>query len=215
MFHSTVSKSFLIAILGVVSVFIGACGRFNEHKNLRPIYKYAEVKGNVTEGNQINTISRWVFVAQDGSKAVVSEINSVTHFSGQQTSSMRYLREYLHDDSLFIYDSVDSTSIRVALSDPEFKEFNLLPLSASWLLLNHIKSEKSNTDTLTICGYCSKKEIISTGYLWVSGNLPMAIETLNQGIHHSERIVRCVDDTILPKGVFKQPLGYRELVPTR
>ena len=209
--HATLKVTILVSIL----VYIVGCIGCNEQTKQSPPYKFAEIHGQVSGQNQVNTISRLLFIGPDGRKAVVSEIKSVTELWGHKSAETRFLREYLQKDSLFIFDSGDSTCICLSVTDAGFSELNLLPLSASWLLLYTWESENALADTLTICGYNCKKMLISNGYLLIYGNTTMGIETLSQGIRHSERITRCVNDTILPEEIFIHPLGYRELVPTR
>lgn len=209
--HRTFNHGVLVFIL----VFIGGCKGRDEQTKHSPTYNFAEIQGQISETNQINTLRRWFFVGSDGSKAVVSKINSITDLTGHKSYTTRYLHEYLQNDSLFIFDSGDSTCICLALANAGYMELNRLPLSASWLFFKYHKSERKLTDTLTICGYCCNKQNITNGYLWVCGNEPMAIETLNQGISRSERIIRCVNDTILHNGFLEHPLGYRELLPNR
>ena len=208
-------RTFIVAILVSVLAYIVRSSGCNEQAYQNTSCKFAEIQGQVSEPNQVSKIRRWLFVGQDGSKAVVSEINSITEFSDYKSSVTHYLHEYLYDDSLFVYDSSDSTCISLVLEDVSYMELNLFRLSASWLFFNAGKSNNTLTDTLTICGYGCKKMRISDGYLWVSGNESMAIETLNLGISHSERITRYVNDTILPEWFLKHPSGYRELTPNR
>jgi hypothetical protein len=209
--HATLKVTILVSIL----VYIVGCIGCNEQTKQSPPYKFAEIHGQVSGQNQVNTISRLLFIGPDGRKAVVSEIKSVTALWGHKSAETRFLREYLQNDSLFIFDSGDSTCICLSVADAGFSELNLLPLSASWLFFNPVESENTKTDTLAICGYSCTKEHIAGGYLWIYGNTTMAIETINQEINHSERITRCVNDTIFPEGIFNHPLGYRKLVPAQ
>ncbi len=215
MIQALIHRILKVAILvSVLASIVGSSG-CNEQACQNTSCKFVEIQGQFSEPNQVSKISRWLFVGSDGSKAVVSEINSITEFSDYKSSVTHYLHEYMHDDSLFVYDSSDSTCISLILEDVSYMELNLFPLSASWLFFNTGKSDNTLTDTLTICGYGCKKKRIPDGYLWVSGNESMAIETLNQGICHSERISRYVNDTILPDWFLKRPSGYRKLTPNR
>lgn len=207
--HRTTAVILLVSVL----VCIYTCTGCTKHSDLSPGYNFAEVKGQLSEQNQINTIRRLIFIGTDGRKAAFSEIVTLTDLGGHHSSETRFLHEYLYNDTLFIFDSADSTCIRLALANTGFAELNLLPFSAWWIFTDPGKSESTSSDTLTICGFNCKKKSIGNGYLWKCADNTMAIETSSEGFSRTESIIRTVSDTILPKGIFVHPLGYRELVP--
>lgn len=213
MFQSFHLRTTAVTLLVFVLVCFYGCTGCGKHTDQSQAYNFAEIKGQVSEQNQVNTIRRWLFIGADGRKAAISEVVTVTDLWGHKSSETRFLHEYLYNDSLFVFDSGDSTCFQLAMANAGFPELNLLPYSAWWLFVNPGKNENIHADTITICGYNCIKKRIDNGFLWTFGDNSMAIESISIGFSRTESITRIVNDTILPKGIFIHPLGYRELIP--
>ncbi len=203
----------LVALL-LITVVLSCCKENSvSQKNIR--FTYAEVQAHVVEVGRESFISRKMYISPDGKKVVFSEIRSETGFSDYKTTTSRFLSEFLKSDSIFMYDSGDSTCIALAVSDLAQTGINAFPFSAKWLLFYSVNASNSiNTDTLTIAGCLSRKDVVANGYIWICGQQPVAIETNIGGTIHSERITKYKPDTILSESIFRQPLGFRRILPS-
>ena len=214
MLSAFLNRFVFVFTLALISVFNSGC-RDNSADYKNAGFAYAEFQAQVVEVGRESIIKRRLYLSPDGNKAVFSEIRSESGLSGYKTTTLRFLSEYLESDSVFIYDSGDSTCVALAVSDLSEAEIYSIPFSAAWLL--YYKGNTSNsikTDTSTLAGCLSRKQPLADGYLWIHGNQPVAIEINKNGNIRSERIIEYNADTILSEGLFRHPLGFSRLVPS-
>lgn len=151
----------------------------------------------------------------DGLIVVNSTLSTSIGISGDKTITVRYLSEFADGDSLFSYDTGDSSFLAIALSDITNKEITALPYSAYWLICNSGISETTGqTDTMTIAGYHCQRFLAGKGFVWMHDRQPMAFESSFSAGSHYEKVIKFVPDTLLPAGCFKQPPGFRKIAPT-
>jgi len=211
-FHS---KTVAIIALMVISVINTYCtGNSVSSKNTR--FVYAESQAHIVEAGRESLINRKIYTSPDGIKLVNSDIESEAFLSGIKTTVSRTLAEYLIGDSLFSYDSGDSTFLALSVSDLDDCDLRFFPMSAAWLLRSHESNEKSyQKDTLTIAGYTCKKILTSCGCYWIFGNQPMARMGNTGNCNFDESVIRCSTDTNLDDRLFVQPSGFRKVIPEK
>jgi len=213
MFSACHRTLFAFALL-LISVLNCGCTGNSSNPNTMS-FAYAEIQAQVVEVGRESLISRKMYISPDGDKVVFSEIISETGLSDYKTTTSRFLGEYLKNDSVFMYDSGDSTCIALAVSDLAEAEIYTFPMSAAWLLYHKVHNSNSiETDTLTIAGCVSRKELVTDGHMWICGHQPIALETNKNGNIHSERLTRYKSDTILNESLFRQPEGFRKMLPS-
>lgn len=214
MLSAFLNRFVFVFTLALISVINSGC-RDNSADHKDAGFAYAEIQAQVVEVGRESMIKRILYISPDGNKAVFSEIRSESGLSGYKTNTLRFLREYLVMDSVFMYDSGDSTCVALAVTDLAEAEIYSFPFSAVWLLYHKGNTSNSNnTDTSTIAGFLSRKEPLANGYLWIQGDQPVAIELNKNGNIRSERITKYKTDTILSEGLFRQPFGFNRLVPS-
>lgn len=178
-------------------------------------YSFAEIQARLTQGNRQLEIRRRMITDPSGLKAVFSEISTFTQLSGFETTTQHLLCEYLVGDSVFIYDSGDSTNITLSVHDIRDVDTDLFPGSAAWLLIyQSVKKTTSKEDTTNIYGLPCRKELIEGGDIWIYDKQPIAIETSRNGFSHSEKVTMFVTDTVFPESHFRHPQGFRKLIPS-
>ena len=151
----------------------------------------------------------------DGLIVVNSTLSTPIGISGDKTIAVRYLSEFAEGDSLFSYDSGDSSFLAIALSDITNREIAAFPYSAYWLICNNgISQTTGQSDTMTIAGYHCQKFQSGNGFIWMHGRQPMAFETNFSAGSHYEKVLKFVSDTLLPDDCFKQLPGFRKIAPT-
>lgn len=207
-FHS---KTFTIVALILISVINQYCTG-NSEGTKDSSFVYAESRAHIVEAGRESLINRKIYFSPDGIKVVNSDIESKVSLSGIKTSTSRILTEFLIGDSLFIYDSDDSTFLALSVFDD--CDLKILPMSSAWLLRSYECNEKSYlNDTLTIAGYSCKKILTSYGWYWIFGNQPMGRVGNTGNCNFDENIIRCMTDTSLDQRQFVQPPGFRKVVP--
>jgi hypothetical protein len=198
--------------LALISVINSGC-RDNSADHKDAGFAYAEIHAQVVEVGRESMIKRRLYISPDGNKAVFSEIRSESGLSSYKTTTLRFLSEYREKDSVFMYDSGDSTCVALAVSDLAEAEIYSFPFSAAWLLYyKGNTSDSIKTDTSTFAGYLSRKHTVVDGYIWMHGDQPLAIELNKNGNIRSERITKYKTDTIFSEGLFRHPLGFSRLV---
>jgi hypothetical protein len=208
------TKLFSLAALMLISVINSSCTG-NTGNRTKLIFTYAEIHASIIDARREILIKRRIYISPDGDKVVFSEISSETGLAVYKITTSRFVSEYLKNDSIFMYDSGDSTCVVLADSDLAETGIFTFPMSAAWLLYNKVNtSNVIKTDTSTIAGCLSRKELVANGYMWIYGQQPVAIETNKNGNIHSETITRYNADTILSESLFRQPLGFRRLLPS-
>lgn len=148
--------------------------------------------------------------------AVISKIETKKMLSGQPSLSVRYIRDYFDGDSLYIYDTADSSCMVLAAKDISPRNFEAFPYTAWWLLISpEVKSKPDTSDLKIIAGFKCGKSSIKGGLLWNYKQQPMAIEAINNGFLHNENVTIFVTDTIVQDSFFFRPSGYRRIAPYR
>jgi len=131
-----------ILLPAVVFFLAVACRNQARKTGLTTKTLYAEYKGNKTTGSISSTIHRKLFLTDWGeSRLVISEISRITDMGSFRMSSSRKLTELRINDTLFYFDTADSTFWRVSLEEAKKLSEKELPLSALWLIRDW------NTDT--------------------------------------------------------------------
>lgn len=214
MLSAFLNRFVFVFTLALISVINSGC-RDNSADYKNAGFAYAEIQAQVVEVGRESMIKRRLYISPDGNKAVFSKISSESGLSGYKTTTLRFLSEYREMDSVFMYDSGDSTCVALAVSDLAEAEIYSFPFSAAWLL--YYKGNTSNlikTDTSTIAGCLSYKQHLDDGSIWIHGDQPVAIEINKKGKIHSERITKYKADTILSEGLFRHPFGFSRIVPS-
>jgi hypothetical protein len=176
---------------------------------------YAETQARMVINNRESVIKRKLYCSADGVKAVYSDIETTTDISGYKTTGRRTLSEYLIGDSLFIFDSDDSSCMVGTISDFSEANFDFFPLSAAWLLNTKGNDAKPlESDTMTIGGLICRKELLADGSLWKHDNQPMARRANTKNVSYNERVMYCVSDTGFDAKIFMFPIGYSRIVPS-
>jgi len=175
---------------------------------------YAEIKAHITDGDREYLITRQLFTNSRGEKAALSHIQTVSGIADYSSGSLRSLYEYLKNDTLFIYDSGDSTCLTLPINDLTESDVYDFPLSAAWLLWENKSNRKSNSsDTLHIAGCIAQKVPVTNGFIWIWDNQPLAIELSCKENMRSERVIRLAVDTAINNKIFIQPSGFRQMLP--
>ncbi|HPG34062.1 MAG TPA: hypothetical protein PLM34_09415 [Lentimicrobium sp.] len=197
---------------------LAGCKNWHQYKTGLnfPLNIFAQLKGQLSDGEQQIRIERYLATRAQREMAVISKIETKNTLSGHPSLSVRYIRDYFDGDSLYIYDTADSSCMVLAAKDISPQNFEAFPYTAWWLLISpEVKSEPDSADLKFIAGYKCKKTCIKGGVLWNYEQQPMAIETINNGFLHNEIVTIFVTDTIVQDSLFIRPSGYRRIAPYR
>ena len=175
---------------------------------------YAEINAHITDGDREYLITRQLFTNSGGEKAALSHIQTISGIADYSSESLRSLYEYLKNDTLFIYDSGDSTCLTLPTNDLTDSDVYNFPASAAWLLWENKSNSMSNgSDTLHIAGCIAQKVPVNNGFIWIWDNQPLAIELSSNVNQRSERVTRLAVDTAINNKIFIQPSGFRQMLP--
>jgi hypothetical protein len=175
---------------------------------------FAVAEGQITIAGQQGNIERVMWQSPDGFTVVNSTLTTLIGISGEKKTAARYIREFSDGDSLFSYDTGDSTVLAIALSDITNEEISTLTYSALWLICNGCYTQTADhSDTLTIAGYHCKRFKSGESSVWMYERQPMAFETNSNPVIRHEKVIKFISDTLLPPDFFVQPPGFRKITP--
>lgn len=192
--------------------------KHNSPENLTYENLYVEYKGRVFVDGSFYDISRKLYISEHGNhRAVISQIGQVSEMGSYKLSAKRTLYEFRQNDSVFSFDSLDSTLIILAETDLNSNCNQPSPLSASWLLCDwpedDFQPKTERSEPKTVLGKpCSTMIKNGLQYLIYQG-LPLSVTYTGIGANRFEESVRLVADTVFDSANFKMPAGYRHLVP--
>lgn len=179
---------------------------------------YVEYKGRIFVDGSFFDISRKLYIAEHGNcRAVISQIGQVSEMGSYKLSATRMLYEFRQNDSVFGFDSLDSTLIVLAASDLNSDCNQTSPLSASWLLCDwpedDFQPKSDGSEPKIILGKpCTTLNKNGRQYLIYEG-LPLSVTSPGSGANRFEESVRLVADTVIESANFKMPAGFRRLIP--
>lgn len=179
---------------------------------------YVEYKGRIFVDGSFYDISRKLYIAEHGNRrAVISQIGQVAEMGSYKLSATRTLSEFRQNDSVFSFDSLDSTLIVLAASDLNNDCNQPSPLSASWLLCDwpedDFQPKSDGAEPKIVLGKpCLTLIKNSQEYLIYQG-LPLSVTSTGIGANRFEESVRLVADTVFDSANFKMPTGFRRLIP--
>ena len=198
------------------AVLVTACG-LGKHSGLengKPRYLYAQIKGELQVQSRIYKVDR-VFVADDSLKLkmVVSSITVVDDVNGFVNRFSKQLYEYCFGDSLYVFDSSDSSFIALNLMELQGLRTQLLPYSASWIFDNSLAHNLSNDNPIdTIwhgleCKYSAVDNLSSITFR----DYNLTLQCHDSQFTQNEALVKMVVDTVLVPEVFTLPLGFKKM----
>ncbi len=199
-----------IAVLG------SACG-LGKHgglENGKPRFLYAQIKGEVLIQTRRYQVDR-VFVADDSLnlKMVSSSILIVDDVNGFVSKFSKQIHEYCLGDSLYVFDSSDSSYIVLNNKELQGLRAELLPYSASWIFGNSIPISLPQTvliDTLWNGLEC-KQYVVDNFACITFRNHNLALCCEYPQFAQNEDVVKLVSDTVLSPQVFELPTGFRKM----
>lgn len=208
--------SFTRILLPVVVFLIAAACRYQAKKTgFTAETLYAEYKGSNTAGSITSTIHRKLFLTGWGERRlVISEISRITDMGSFRMSSSRKLTELRINDTLFCFDSADSTFWRISLAEAEKLNEKEFPFSALWLLkswnIGNTPLIPENNETYNDLKKVKSGEKLIT----LRGELPISAHSAGPDNICTEELVKIVTDTLLSDELFRLPAGYRLLRPS-
>lgn len=198
------------------AILVAACGSGKPDglQNGKPRYLYAQIKGELQVQSRIYQVDR-VFVADDslGIKLVSSKIIVVNDVNGFVTKFSKQLIEYSFGDSLYVFDSSDSSFIALNLMELQGLRTQLLPYSASWIFDNSLAHNLSNDiqiDTIwhgLECKYSAVDNLSCIAYR----NYNLSLQCHDSQFTQNEALVKLVADTVLVPEVFALPQGFKKM----
>ncbi|NTW24707.1 MAG: hypothetical protein HGA37_08410 [Lentimicrobium sp.] len=201
----------------LITICLSSCGQRIPDKGhqLQSGNVFAMTEGQISIAGQQTNIARSMWQSKDGHIVVNSALRNFIGDSVDEATTIRYIREYSDGDSIFSYDTSDSSVLVIALSDITNTEISGFPYSAFWLIstgsYTHITDQ---SDTLTIAGYHCKRFKSGESSVWMHKQQPMAFETTLSQYIRQEKVIKYISDTLLPNDLFKQPPGFRKIAPT-
>lgn len=199
-----------------VAILASACGLGKQGglANGEPRYLYAQIKGEVREQSRTYQVDRVLVVDNSlGFKMVSSSIMVVEDVNGLESKFSKQLYEYCIDDSLFVFDTSDSSYL--VLNTVELQEFRseLLPYSASWVFdksqrLN--KFEVTKTDTVWYGLACMQYDMNDFNCIAFK-DYNLAIHSTNLQLTQNEDVIKITLDTVLAPEVFVPPQGFTKM----
>ena len=124
--------------------------------------------------------------------------------------------EYIHDDSLWIFDLSDSTLLALSFRDAVYLGYDALPYSASWLvpLISLENFFQSKEDTSFIghlpCLRYHKQECS----VWICRGQPLGFSITSGFNPRDEKATLIRTDSTLAPETMKMPAGFRRIRPT-
>jgi hypothetical protein len=213
---------FVTLIISIVMGFsLISCIGESKHSNPENLTfenLYIEYKGRIFVDGSFYDISRKLYISEHGNlRAVISQIGQVSEMGSYKLSAARTLYEFRQNDSVFSFDSLDSTLIVLAKSDINNDGNQPSPLSASWLLCDWpeddflLKSDDSNAKI--ILGKPCLTFIKNGQQYLIYQGLPLSVTSTGIGANRFEESLHLVADTVFDSANLKMPAGFRRLVP--
>lgn len=211
-----VASNFLFAYASLVAILLltSGCGLGKQKHAVAGAkrYLYAKIKGEMLVQGRKYRVDR-VFLADDslGVKMVSSYIVAVENIEGYATEFAKQLNEFCHNDSLYVFDSSDSTLMTLRLDEFQSLGIKLLPYSASWIFGCSITEQQTSPVVVdTSCFGLPCKHYINGNLehiIYGSHNLTFRCEL--PYCTQNEYVIKLVTDTVIPPEAFLRPKGFR------
>jgi len=175
-----------------------------------------QTTGSITTRSITYQINRTLCSSASGSMLALTTIRQKSANALDFAQPGRILYEFFEHDSVFSYDSADSTCFALPLNSLALQSLALFPFSAQWLVKAYndpacgekIKSPKGTGLPATL--YRNGDTTV-----WLNQMKPVAIQIISKKIRCSEQVVRTITDTSFAPAIFSHPLHYRRLKPSQ
>ncbi len=164
-------------------------------------------------------ISRKLFISNYGrERAVVSHISRVSDMGRFKINDEQVLSEYKKNDSIYCFDSADSTLMVFSAKALEMDFNRHSQFSATWLLCNWMGADKGQykelSETKNLLSHSCKIVQLENKEIYLYENIPLGMETKYRNTSYLEHAVFVKTDTLFGQDVFNFPNGYKRLKPT-
>lgn len=172
-------------------------------------------KGELTVNTYQQIIERQLFKNKTSGLAVLQTKISRTTFNKKDLrATKKLIREFVSNDSIYSYDSSDSTYIVISTKNIDLADFDEVLLSSILLLqgnseLSDIKQLQTNRNL--ICNQTVTAKSILSYTIWTNNVIPLEIEKTKDGMSYHERAVNYICDTLIDPRIFIQPQGFRKI----
>jgi hypothetical protein len=203
----------LLILILIQVLLLAACTDSGGTSRQGNPFGYAEIQGDMHINNKNYTIRRKLFVAKSGfSKVVLSTITDDNINAGK---AERMIEDYLLNDSVFIYDSADSSLLALSCDELALMDIATFPFSGSWLLK---KTAGLRTVEASRCpeieGYSTTTFRHGIYELCFLNGQAIGLNGNKKKLIHKEYHSRIVADTLLNEDIFMQPTGFKRIEPS-
>jgi hypothetical protein len=203
----------LFYVVTLAVIFFTSCQQPDHGKALSKIYgnTYIEFDGVMMQQDvRINTSRKLLSNIEKGRIVFITNISQNTDIAGFSGIKTKTVSEYLIADSLYSYDSSDSSYIAVSLNDLDYPEFDEALFSSFWL--PHVFSAVSvQKDTMIILGNICRKSMLKDYSFWMHDGIRLAGERNRSGSFFQEKATNFVTDTVINPIYFEQPKGFHRM----
>jgi hypothetical protein len=216
--HMNLSLKTLYVCVSLIAIAVLASGcgmgKHSGFENGGKRYLYAHIKGEVYIHSRRYQVDR-VFMADDslGLRLVSSSIVVVDDVDGFVSRFSKQILEYCLGDSLYVFDSSDSSYIVMNVKELQGLRAELLPYSASWIFGNGIPINLSGAvlnDTLWNGLEC-KQYVLANFACITFRNHNLSLHCEYPQFVQNEDVVKLVSDTLLSPELFALPKGFMKM----
>lgn len=161
-----------------------------------------------------NPVSRKMYQAEEMS-LICSYVISLSEPDKFHRDTLHSIGEFTDGDSIFYFDSADSTYFVLPDNESSRKALSALRFSGAWLWQTNRKTFRSAVvDSALIAGKMCQKFEGNKQAIWMYATQAFAIERDEYEIQHYERVVNYRPDSLFNHQIFKHPKGFKRIVPS-
>jgi|GEM_PF-6092454 len=210
-----------VAVASVVFLTGTSCGRrgFSDSEETSFATAFMGFESEFFLNGSSTNISRKVFISNYGrERTVVSHISRVSDMGRFKIKDEQVLSEFKKNDSIYCFDSADSTLMVFSAKALEMDFNRHSQFSATWLLCNWMGADKGQykelSETKNLLSHSCKIIQFENKEIYLYENIPLGIETKYRNTRYLEQAVTVKTDTLFGHEVFDFPNGYKRLKPT-
>lgn|GEM_PF-2759680 len=176
-------------------------------------FGYAEIQGDMQFNNNNYTLQRKLLINENGCSKVV--LSTITAEKGNAGMAERMIEDYLINDSVFIYDSADSSVLALSCDELALMDIAAFPFSGCWLFKKTAGLKTVDT-SLSSEVKCYGLTAFRDGYynIYFFHGQAVGLVGNKRNLIHKEYHSRIVEDSIYKEDVFMQPTGFKRINPS-
>ncbi len=211
-------KKLLLIIQAFALILYSACNHNNSSQSKKENCNQLFVlfKGELNVKGYHQFIERQLLKNTSSGMAVLqTKISRASTYTAVTKGTIRLISEYVSNDSLFSYDSSDSTFIAISMKNIDYTDFDEVLLSSILLLQGHSETsdfKQAEMSKLLICEQAVTSKTILSYSIWTNNEIPLEIKKIKGEITYRERAIKYVCDTLIDPQIFQQPQGFRRIL---